>query len=44
MLFQEVTSHTYLNREVSLLAQWVLADGYDVSVLQQLFGARTNLP
>lgn len=39
-----VTSYTHLGSVVSLLAQWILANGDDVSVLQQLFGAGTNVP
>lgn len=34
----------HLGSTVSLLAQRVLADGYDVSVLQQLLGAGTYVP
>lgn len=39
-----ITSHTHLGSAVSLLSQWVLADGDDVFVLQQLLGAGTNVP
>ena len=35
---------THLGGEVSLIAQRVLIDGNDVSVLQQPLGARTNVP
>lgn len=36
---QTETGLTHLPREVALLPQWVLVDGDDVSVLQQLFRA-----
>lgn len=39
-----VSPLTHLGSTVSLLAQRVLADGYDESVLKQLLGARTNVP
>lgn len=37
-------NETYHCRAVSLLAQGVLVDVYDASVLQQGFGARTQAP
>lgn len=39
-----VTPLTHLGSVVSLLAQRVLADVYDASILQQLLGAGTDVP